>query len=50
MLEVTPNLAPFAYDHPHARKYGHYAVAAVNLCPGSTAPEAARQLNLALPS
>ena len=30
-LEVTPNLAPFACDHPHAGQYGHYAVPAVNL-------------------
>jgi hypothetical protein len=33
-LEVTPNLAPFAYDHPHADEYGHYAVPAVNLVRG----------------
>jgi hypothetical protein len=30
-LEVTPNLAPFVRDHPHADEYGHYAVPAVNL-------------------
>jgi hypothetical protein len=33
-LEVTPNLAPFACDHPHADRYGHYAVPAVNLVRG----------------
>jgi hypothetical protein len=33
-LEVTPNLAPFAGDHPHADQYGHYAVPAVNLVRG----------------
>jgi hypothetical protein len=33
-LEVTPNLAPFAWDHPHADEYGHYAVPAVNLVRG----------------
>src|SRR5262249_6828632 len=33
-LEVTPNLAPFAGDHPHADGYGHYAVPAVNLVRG----------------
>jgi hypothetical protein len=22
-LEVTPNISPFASDHPHARDYGH---------------------------
>jgi len=33
-LEVTPNLAPFACDHPHVNEYGHYAVPAVNLVQG----------------
>lgn len=33
-LEVTPNLAPFVGDHPHADEYGHYAVPAVNLIRG----------------
>ena len=26
VLEVTPTMAPFAGDHPHADGYGHYAV------------------------
>jgi hypothetical protein len=30
-LAVTPNLAPFARDHPHSDKSGHYAVPAINL-------------------
>jgi hypothetical protein len=33
-LEVTPNLARFACDNPHADEYGHYAVPAVNLVRG----------------
>ena len=33
-LAVTPNLAPFACDHPHVDDYGHYAVPAVNLVRG----------------
>jgi hypothetical protein len=33
-LPVTPNMAPFASDHPHADGYGHYAVPAVNLVRG----------------
>jgi hypothetical protein len=33
-LEVTPNLAPFARDHPHAGEDGHYAVPAVKLVRG----------------
>jgi hypothetical protein len=33
-LEVTPNLAPFACDHPHVGQYGHYAVPAMNLVRG----------------
>jgi hypothetical protein len=33
-LEVTPNLAPFARDHPHVDDYGHYAVPAINLVRG----------------
>ena len=37
-LEVTPNLAPFAGNHPHADGYGHYAVPAVNLVRGQPRP------------
>ena len=37
-LEVTPNMAPFAGDHPHADGYGHYAVPAVNLVRGDPRP------------
>jgi hypothetical protein len=37
-LEVTPNMAPFAGDHPHAAGSGHYAVPAVNLVRGDTRP------------
>src|SRR5262249_45098862 len=33
-LEVTPNLAPFACNHPHVDEYGYYAVPAVNLVRG----------------
>ncbi|HWG45469.1 MAG TPA: hypothetical protein VN688_22085 [Gemmataceae bacterium] len=33
-LAVTPNMAPFVGDHPHANEYGHYAVPAVNLVRG----------------
>ena len=38
MLEVTPNMAPFAGTHPHANGYGHYAVPAVNLVRGDPRP------------
>jgi hypothetical protein len=37
-LEVTPNMAPFVHDHPHADRYGHYAVPAVNLVRGDPRP------------
>jgi hypothetical protein len=37
-LEVTPNMAPFARDHPHAEGYGHYAVPAINLVRGEPRP------------
>jgi hypothetical protein len=37
-LEVTPNMAPFASDHPHADGYGHYAVPAINLVRGDPRP------------
>src|SRR5437879_4237462 len=30
-LAVTPNMAPFACNHPHVNEYGHYAVPAINL-------------------
>jgi hypothetical protein len=38
-LAVTPNLAPFAGDHPHADGYGHDAVPAVNLVRGTPRPD-----------
>lgn len=38
LLEVTPNMAPFRRNHPHADGYGYYAVPAINLVRGDPRP------------